>query len=65
MVHKSATIDYHKWSITAYGRQTPWGDTDSPAMVSEIETALERQLSLQIMRGGAQPELRRLRRGSG
>jgi hypothetical protein len=60
LTHKSATIDYHEWSISAYGRQTPWGDTDSPAVVTDSETALERQLSLQIMRGASQPKLRRL-----
>lgn len=58
--HKSATIDYHEWSISAYGRHTPWGDSDSPAVVTDSETALERQLSLQIMRGATQPKLRRL-----
>lgn len=61
--HKSATIDYHEWSISAYGRHTPWGDSDSPALVSAVETALERQLSMHIMRAGRQPELRRLKPG--
>ncbi len=63
LVRKSATVDYHTWSTTAFGRHTPWGDTDSPAMVSEAETALERELSLRIMRGGRKPELRRLPAG--
>jgi hypothetical protein len=63
LVGKSATIDYHSWSTTAFGRHTPWGDADSPALVSEVETALERQLSMQIMRAGYRPELRRLRPG--
>jgi hypothetical protein len=60
LVQKSATVDYHTWSTTAFGRHSPWGDLDSPAMVTEVETALERQLSLQIMRGQRKPELRRL-----
>lgn len=63
LVQKSATIDYHGWSTTAFGRHTPWGDAESPALVSEVETALERQLSRQIMRDGHRPELRRLRPG--
>jgi Cyclic nucleotide-binding domain len=61
LVQKSATVDYHSWSTSAFGRHSPWGELDSPAMVSEVETALERQLSVQIMRAGRKPELRRLR----
>jgi CRP-like cAMP-binding protein len=60
---KSATIDYREWSLTAFGRHSPWGDADSPALISEIETALERELSRQIMRGHAKPTIRRLRAG--
>lgn len=60
---KSATIDYAQWSTDAFGRRTPWGDTDSPAFVSEVESALERELSRQIMRAGTRPKIRRLREG--
>ena len=60
---KTATIDYQEWSTKAFGRHTPWGDTDSPAFVSEVESALERELSRQIMRSGAKPQIRRLRQG--
>ena len=60
LTHKSATVDYRTWSTSAFGRHSPWGDVDSPAVVTEVETALERQLSLQIMRDGAKPRLRRL-----
>jgi Cyclic nucleotide-binding domain len=61
---KSATIDYRKWSTDAFGRHSPWGDADSPALVSEVETALERELSQHIMRAGARPpKIRRLREG--
>jgi hypothetical protein len=63
LTRKSATIDYREWSTKAFGRHSPWGDTDSPAVVTEFETALERQLSLQIMRGGSRPEIRKLRVG--
>ena len=63
LTHKSATVDYHTWSTSAFGRHTPWGDVDSPALVTEVETALERQLSLHIMRGGPKPRLRRLAAG--
>ena len=63
LTHKSARIDYHEWSTKAYGRHTPWGDVDSPAVVSQVETALERELSLQIMHAGAKPQIRRLKAG--
>lgn len=60
---KSSTIDYQRWSTEAFGRHTPWGDTDSPAFVSEVESALERELSRLIMRSEAKPKIRRLREG--
>jgi hypothetical protein len=63
LARKSATIDYHEWSTKAFGRHSPWGDADSPAVVTEFETAMERQLSLQIMRGGSRPKIKKLRAG--
>ncbi len=60
---KSATIDYRHWSNDAFGRHTPWGEVDSPALATEVETALERELSARVMRGGARPEIRRLAEG--
>lgn len=60
---KSAVIGYREWSVKAFGRHTPWGDTDSPALVSEIESVLERQLSTQIMAHGRRPEIVRLDAG--
>lgn len=63
LTSKSATIDYPRWSSEAFGRHTPWGDTDSPAFVSDVESALERELSHTIMRCGTSPELRRVPQG--
>jgi hypothetical protein len=63
LARKSATINYHEWSTKAFGRYSPWGDTESPAVVTEFETALEREMSVQIMRGGERPEIRKLRAG--
>ncbi|MDQ3629235.1 MAG: hypothetical protein M3419_10575 [Actinomycetota bacterium] len=57
---KSATIDYRQWSAGAFGRHSPSGDADSTAVVSAVETALERELSLQLMRSGVKPQIRRL-----
>jgi hypothetical protein len=61
---KAGSIDFKNWYRHAFGRHTPWGDSDTPAFVTAVETALERQLSLTIMRGGAKPELRRLCAGA-
>ena len=57
------------WSTSRTGtpgpsaRTRPWGDEDSPALVSEVETALERELSGRIMRGGTKPRISRLSQG--
>jgi Cyclic nucleotide-binding domain len=57
LVKKTATIDYHEWSLSAYGSQTPWGANDSPAVVHEVESALERALSRRLM--GQRPSIER------
>jgi len=61
--HKSARIDYHRWSTEAFGRRTPWGEPGSSALVAEAESALERRLSMHIMRAGAKPDIRGLSAG--
>ena len=63
LVGKSGTTDFKGWYHNAFGRHTPWGDEDSPALTTAVETALERQLSLEIMRGGERPGIRRLAAG--
>lgn len=60
---KSGITDFSTWSKTSFGDQTPWGDVDSPTLVTEVESALERTLSTEIMRSGARPEIRRLDSG--
>ena len=60
---KSGLIDYSKWSKEYFGDHTPWGDVDSPALVTEVETALERELSTHIMGEDHKPEIRRVDEG--
>lgn len=60
LVAKSGTIDFKTWFNDSFGERTPWGDYDSPALVTAVETALERQLSQTIMRAGQTPEIRLL-----
>ena len=55
LVQKSGLIDFKDWYRKAFGQKTPWGDEDSPAVVTEIESALERQLSKAIMGGKRTP----------
>ena len=50
---KSGLTDFRDWYRRSFGRHTPWGDQDSPALVTAVETALERALSAQLMRGDA------------
>ena len=60
---KTGMIDFKEWYRTAFGRHTPWGNEDSPALVTVAETALERQLSAKIMRAGAKPKVRKVAAG--
>jgi len=63
LVAKSGLLDFSTWYRDAFGRHTPWGDVDSPALVTEVESALERSLSVTVMRGGARPRIRTLKEG--
>ncbi len=63
LVEKSGTIDFGKWFNDSFGDRTPWGAQDSPAIVSAVESALERSLSSSIMRGNAKPTIRSLAEG--
>jgi hypothetical protein len=61
---KAGLADFKDWYRTSFGKHTPWGDEDSKAYVTAVESALERQLSTTIMRGGAKPQLRTLKAGA-
>ncbi len=62
--HKSGLADFEDWFRKSFGRHTPWGEQDSEAMVTAVETALERQLSAQIMSAGVKPSIRRIKAGA-
>jgi hypothetical protein len=59
LVQKAGTIDFKTWSREAHGDRTPWGDEESQAFVTVAESALERQLSRELMNGAA-PKRRKL-----
>jgi hypothetical protein len=61
--HKSGLADFKDWFRKSFGRHTPWGDQDSEAMITVVETALERQLSAQIMSAGVKPSIRKIKAG--
>ena len=63
LAEKSGVIDFKKWFNDSFGQHTPWGAYDSPAIVASVESALERQLSTSIMRGGAKPRIRTMSAG--
>lgn len=63
LVAKSGLISYEAWAREQEPDATPWHDVDRAAVVTEVETALERDLSLAIMRGGERPRLRELDAG--
>jgi len=63
LVAKSGLADFSEWMATAHGQHSPWGQEDSQPLITVAESALERQLSTTIMRGGAKPAVRKLAQG--
>jgi Cyclic nucleotide-binding domain len=61
LVAKSGFIDHETWWREAFGTHTPWGAEDSAPIVTAVESALERQLSVAII--DAKPQFRRLKAG--
>jgi hypothetical protein len=63
LVEKSATIDFDAWYRESHGKRTPWGEQDSPAFTTAVESELERELSHSLMRGGGKARRRKLDAG--
>ncbi|MEW9531092.1 cyclic nucleotide-binding domain-containing protein [Microbispora sp. NPDC049125] len=61
---KAGLTDFTSWAAQQGPERTPWGDEDSPVLVTAAETALERELSTLIMRGGRKPVIRSMAAGS-
>jgi hypothetical protein len=61
--HKSGLTDFRDWYRRSFGRHSPWGDEDSEALVTAVETALERALSADLMHGAAKPKISGLKAG--
>jgi hypothetical protein len=63
LVQKAGTIDFKTWYRESHGERTPWGEEDSPAVVTAAESDLERRLSREIMVAGAAPKRKQLEPG--
>ena len=64
LARKSGMTDFKDWYRWSFGKHSPWGDEDSPALVTAVETALERGLSSRIMRGGSKPKIKKFEAGA-
>ncbi|HZB97217.1 MAG TPA: cyclic nucleotide-binding domain-containing protein [Candidatus Sulfotelmatobacter sp.] len=63
VVGKTGLVDFDAWYREAFGDNTPWGGTDSPALVAQAVSVLEQRISNEVMRGGEKPRTHRLREG--
>jgi hypothetical protein len=64
LVLKAGVTDWAGWLSQPSWGVTPWGDADSAVVVTAAETALERELSVRLMRGERKPTIRRLETGA-
>ena len=60
---KTGTIDFKSWYRESHGDNTPWGDEESEAVVTAAETALERELSANLLGSGEKLYRRKLGEG--
>ena len=58
---KIGLIDFETWYRESFGDHTPWGDYEAPALVTAVESELERQLSVLVM--SSRPRHRRVHPG--
>ena len=63
LAHKSGTVDFKTWYRESHTDRTPWGDEDSPAVVAAAESALERELSRDLLGGDENLKRRKLDEG--
>ena len=60
---KAGVANWREWVGQSSSSATPWGDEDSPVVVTAAESALERQLSKLVMAGAMKPRIRCLAAG--
>jgi hypothetical protein len=64
LAFKAGVAEWSRWLGQPAWTATPWGDEDSPVVVAQAESALERELSGLMMRGAHKPKVRSLAAGS-
>jgi predicted esterase len=62
LASKSGVIDFAEWTRFYDHDRTPWSDQERAALMSDVESGIERQLSSKIM-GKNHPEIRHLATG--
>lgn len=60
---KAGVADWKRWLGQPSWTNTPWGEEDSPVVVAQAESALERELSTLLMHGAHRPRIRTLEEG--
>jgi hypothetical protein len=63
LTDKVGITDFKEWYVEAFGKNSPWGAKESPAFVTKVESALERELSSAIMNAGTKPKRKKLAKG--
>lgn len=58
LVEKSGVVDWAEWTRVHDHDRSPWGGVERAAVMSEVETEMERALSGQLM--GQKPKIRKL-----
>jgi hypothetical protein len=61
---KSGLTDFKDWYRKSFGKHSPWGDEDSEALVSAVESALESALSAQLMQGDGKRRIEKVPAGT-
>jgi Cyclic nucleotide-binding domain len=64
LVEKTGTVDFKAWYRESHGGNTPWGDSESEAVVTAVESALERELSAALLSGDEKLTKRKLGEGA-
>jgi hypothetical protein len=60
---KAGVAEWRRWVGQPSWTATPWGNEDSPVVVAQAESALERGLSVLLMHGSHKPKIRSLAAG--
>lgn len=64
LFQKSGLTEFRDWWRRSFGLHSPWGDEDSEALVTAVETALERVLAGQLMHRSGKPRIHRHKPGA-